>query len=118
MVCIMLIINTDKVNGKNNSSKREKIHSEVLQESKKAVHLYHNNSKKAVVLNQSKMITFKHVNFTPRNKISGNCTNICFCQGDSAPDKENWIECDKTEIADNSCESLYRCAGITYYGWL
>ena len=37
MVCIMLIINTDKVNGKNNSSKREKIRSEVLQESKKEV---------------------------------------------------------------------------------
>ena len=57
MVCIMLIINTDKVNGKNNLSKREKTHSEVLQESKKEVHLYHNNSKKAVILNQSKMIT-------------------------------------------------------------
>ena len=53
----MLIINTDKVNGKNNSSKREKIRTEVLQESKKAVHLYNNNSKKAVVLNQSKMFT-------------------------------------------------------------
>ena len=53
----MLIINADKVNGKNNSSKREKIRSEVLQESKKEVHLYHNNSKKAAILNQSKMNT-------------------------------------------------------------
>lgn len=53
----MRIINTDKVNGKNNSSKRKKIRSEVLQESKKEVHLYHNNSNKAVVLNQSKMNT-------------------------------------------------------------
>lgn len=53
----MLIINTDKVNGKNNLSKREKIRSEVLRESKKEVHLHHNNSNKAVVLNQSKMFT-------------------------------------------------------------
>ena len=53
----MLIINADKVNGKNNLSKREKIRSEVLRESKKEVHLYHNNSNKAVILNQSKMNT-------------------------------------------------------------
>lgn len=44
MVCIMLVINTDKVNGKNNLSKRKKIRYEILQERNKAVYLYHNNA--------------------------------------------------------------------------
>ena len=69
MVCIMLIINADKVNGKNNLSKREKIRSEVLQESKKAVHLYHNNSKKADILNQSKMFTENKVQEMAENLV-------------------------------------------------
>lgn len=90
MVCIMLIINTDKVNGKNNLSKREKISNEVLQERNKAVYLYHNNSNKAVIVIQSKMAEFLNVwKSTEQKPVYYNLDQKLYCMGDWAIYKES-----------------------------
>ena len=59
--------------------------------------------------------TFRNANFTKRNS---DCTNIVFAQCSGDPPEGDWIECDKTEIADKNCDSLFRQAGIQYFGYL
>lgn len=60
------------------------------------------------------MKTFKNKNFTKRNY---ECTNIVFCQAETAPDA-NWIECDSIELELTSCRQLWLQDGVRYFGWL
>lgn len=60
--------------------------------------------------------TFRNNKFVKRNY---DCTNILFCQAKNKPEpKENWYECDASEIEQRNCTQLYVQAGIKYFGYL
>lgn len=65
------------------------------------------------------MPTYRNNKFTKRNY---DCTNIVFCQvndTDLIPKpKENWTECDKTEIKDRNCQQLWIQGDVKYFGYL
>jgi len=58
--------------------------------------------------------TFKNKNFIKR---SYDCTNIVFAQSAEMPEGD-WVECDKTEIADNNCIQLYILGNTKFFGYL
>jgi hypothetical protein len=58
------------------------------------------------------MKTFKNKNFTKRNY---ECTNVVFCQAETAPDA-NWVECNENEIGN--CQQLWLQNGVRYFGYL
>ena len=58
------------------------------------------------------MTTFKNKNFTKRNY---ECTNVVFCQADTAPDS-NWIE--TSEQMPSTMIQLFTQNGVRYFGWL
>jgi hypothetical protein len=61
------------------------------------------------------MKTFKNKNFTD---INPDCTNVIFCQADTAP-SDNWIECEADELRKCHCARLlYIQDGIRYFGVL
>ncbi len=60
------------------------------------------------------MKTFKNINFTKRNY---ECTNIVFCQAETAPD-ENWVECEEIEIELAKCDQLHKQADVRYFGYM
>ena len=57
------------------------------------------------------MKTFKNKNFIKRDY---ECTNIVFCEAETAPN-ENWIECDSKE---NVLNQLYMIDNVRYFGYL
>ena len=57
--------------------------------------------------------TFKNVKFTRTDE----CTNIVFCQSESAP-ADHWEECKESEIKGRNCSQLYVQDGVRYYGYL
>ena len=60
------------------------------------------------------MKTYKNANFTKRNY---ECTNVVFCQSETAPDA-NWIECKEEEIELSKCVQLYKQTNVRYFGYI
>lgn len=60
------------------------------------------------------MKTFKNKNFIKRDY---KCTNLVFCQSETAPSAD-WTEVDDLELDLSGCNHLYTQAGTRFYGWL
>jgi hypothetical protein len=60
------------------------------------------------------MQTFKNKNFKKRNY---DCTNVVFCQADTAPDN-NWVPCNESQIETLKCTQLYIMNDVRYFGYL
>ncbi len=60
------------------------------------------------------MKTFKNKNFIKRDY---ECTNVVFCQGESAPN-DNYIEVDELDLDLFNGQHLYTQANVRYFGYL
>jgi hypothetical protein len=60
------------------------------------------------------MKTFKNTKFVKRDY---ECTNVVFCQAETAPN-ENYKEVDESELYLSNCQPLRTENDVKYYGYL